>query len=129
QQWRDALTASGITTDAPADLWLMQESTGPLADTIGAAPLTPVNIVTYANAISGWSRKAVGTTDAAGDHGFASNATGNLANTSYTLLVYASVPTVPGVPRSLAGFGASYDHRFAAVGPANFSARGLVGSP
>jgi len=129
QQWRDLMSAAGLTPDAPANLWLMQETSGALADTIGTIPLIPVNLVSYANTVPGWSRNATGTTDLAGDHGFSSNGTGNLNGTSYALLVYASVPTIPAQPRSLAGVGLSLDHRYAAVGNAMFSARGAVGSP
>src|SRR5512146_2458791 len=48
QQWRDLMSAAGLTAVAPADLWLMQETSGALADTIGTIPLVPVNNVSYA---------------------------------------------------------------------------------
>jgi hypothetical protein len=129
QQWRDLMTAAGLQPIAPTNLWLVQETSGALADTIGTIPLVPVNNVSYANTVPGWSRRALGTIDADGDQGFRSNGTGNLDGTSYALLLYASVPTLPAVPRSLAGVGAAQDHRYAAVGATMFSARGSVGSP
>lgn len=128
QQWRDLMKAAGLSPDAPANLWLAQETAGALSDTIGTIALSPVGLVTYNNAVAGWSRHAVGTQEANGDHGFSSYGTGNLDGTSYTLLIYASVPTVPPQPRSLAGLGVGGDHRYAAVGATTFSARALSGS-
>lgn len=129
QEWRDLMSAAGITPEAPANLWLMQETSGPLADTVGTIPLVPVNNVSYDNTVAGWTRHALGTIDADGDQGWRSMGTGNLT-TSYTLLVYAAVQTIPAVPRSLAGVGAASDHRYAAVGSGMlFSARSTSGSP
>ncbi len=128
QEWRDVLTSAGLTPDAPANLWLMQETSGALADTIGTIPLVPVNNVSYDNAVAGWTRHALGTIDADGDQGWRSNGTGNLNGTSYTILLYAAVQALPAVPRSLAGVGAASDHRYAAVGPTLFSARSTAGS-
>ena len=129
QQWRDVMTAAGLQPVAPTNLWLMQEASGALADTVGTIPLVPINNVSYNNAVPGWTRRALGTIDAAGDQGFRSNGTGNLDGTSYALLLYVSVPVIPSSPRSLAGVGFAADHRYAAVGAQMFSARGSVGSP
>ena len=129
QQWRDVMSAAGLTPEAPVNLWLMQETSGPLSDSIGSIPLVPVNNVFYNITVPGWSRHALGTIDTDGDQGFRSMGTGNLNGTSYAMLVYVSVPTVPGQPRSLAGVGAAQDHRYAAVGATTFSARSTTGSP
>lgn len=127
QQWRDVIAADQLTMDPPDNLWLMQESGGSLADTIGGATLGPLNQVIYQQSVAGWMRSGAGTRDLDGDHGFASAAIGNLNATSYTVLLYVAVMTPPAVDRSLLGIGASFDHRYAAVGAGAFSARGFNG--
>jgi hypothetical protein len=60
-EWTQLLAGTGIAN--PTSLWLCQEVSGSLADSIGAKALGPNGSPTYSNAVSGWSRKAVNTSD------------------------------------------------------------------
>ena len=58
-EWTALLEGTGIPN--PTNLWQCQESSGNLADSIGTATLTAHNNggMSYAQSVSGWSRKAV----------------------------------------------------------------------
>jgi hypothetical protein len=115
-EWNMLLAEYGLNRPAPDHLWLMQETSGPLADSIGAAPLNPFNAPSYSNQLQGWSRHAVGTNDLnATDTGFGTNVTGNLDGTAYLLLVYLAVISTPSGDRSVMGIGANSDHRYVAI--------------
>lgn len=93
-------TALGLT--APDALWLMQEASGNLADSIGAIPLAPGGTVTYDNALAGWSRKFVGTSDGvAGYFNTMSASLPNPASASILVLLYANVTAIPAAIRQL----------------------------
>lgn len=50
-------TSLGIST--PASLWLCQEGSGNLADSIGATTLSAFGTFTYQSAVAGWTRRGV----------------------------------------------------------------------
>jgi RHS repeat-associated protein len=56
-EWTNLLSGTGISN--PSQLWLMQESSGNLSDSIGTATLTATGTVSYQQSVTGWSRKAV----------------------------------------------------------------------
>jgi len=58
-EWSSFLSSIGSAIPVPGHLWLMQETSGTLADSIGASALTVSNSA-YNKSISGWSRKAMG---------------------------------------------------------------------
>lgn len=119
-EWTELFNKIGLAKDPPTNLWLMQETSGSLADSIGAVTLAPLNGPTYTNAVSGWSRGAVGTLDTQANHGFQTTATGNLDGTPYLLLIYVVVVATPAAPdRSLVGIGAASDHRYVTITPAS----------
>jgi hypothetical protein len=113
--WDKLIAAYHLPVSAPDHLWLAQEPGGSLADAIGAISLQPLNAPTYANAVAGWTRSAVGTVDSNINQGFATGALGDLDGNSYALLIYVAVTATPAAERSLAGIGASTDHRNIAV--------------
>jgi hypothetical protein len=127
-EWSDFAQAFSVTT--PEHAWLMQETTGSLQDSIGTISLDPQNGPSHRNAVSGWSRLAIGTSDTDADQGFFTTATGNLNGGSYLLLLYVAVLAPPTEERSLAGIGAATDHRYVAVTTAPvFKATGSGVSP
>ena len=87
---------SSLGLTAPGNLWLCQESSGNLADSIGSISLTAVNGPTYQQSVSGWTRKAVSTTDGTANQNFGSTAAAlpDIATTSAMLLMYAQVTTI-----------------------------------
>jgi hypothetical protein len=118
-EWTGLLQAAGVAKPPPDHLWLMQEASGSLSDSNGAAALIPFTSPSYGHTISGWTRRAVGTADQNGtDQGFGTAATGNLDGTSYLLLAYVAVLTPPASgERSILGLGANTDHRYVAITP------------
>lgn len=121
-EWARLTTAKSITLDAPDNLWLMQETTGSLADTAGSAALDPTTLssvpTSYNAAVSGWARHAATTPQLDGNRGFDTFSTGNLDNsTSYLLLLYVGVAQTPPDDRALFGIGLASDHRYVAVTP------------
>src|SRR5688572_10782146 len=89
-EWNELLSANGLGVP-PTHLWLMQESSGALADSIGTISLTAHNTPTYRNAVTGWARAGVGTDDTVADEGFLTNSIGNLNGSSYLMLVYVAL--------------------------------------
>lgn len=94
-EWTNLLAGTGIPS--PTNLWKCQEASGNLADSIGSATLTAHNSggMTYAQTISGWTRKAVQLAE-----GFASNWQSastlcNPATTKCTMfgIIYQPIPT------------------------------------
>src|SRR5262249_36976404 len=56
-EWTSLLSGSGIAS--PDLLWLCQESSGNLADSIGSYTGTTTGSPTYRNSVTGWSAKSV----------------------------------------------------------------------
>jgi len=56
-QWTTTMAAAGIGSGNPSLLWLGQEASGNLADSIGAFAGT-ANITAYQQAVAGWAAKA-----------------------------------------------------------------------
>ena len=63
-EWNDFLKAYGLGhLSAPSGLWLLQEPSGALVDSIGTVVLSPYSGPLYQQTVAGWSRKGVGTLD------------------------------------------------------------------
>ena len=88
-EWTALLAGTGIAN--PSNLWLSQQASGNLPDSIGSTPLVPFNGPSYQNTVAGWSRKAVGTVDGGGNQDFQSTLLGNTATTSGLLLSFVAV--------------------------------------
>ncbi len=72
----------------PTSLWLCQEVSGNLADSVGAQTLTAANTPGYSAAISGWTRTAVTLANSTGQR-FAHATFANSATVSLFVLAYA----------------------------------------
>lgn len=103
-EWATLISELAIGA-APSSLYLMQEASGNIADTIGAVPLTASGAGrSYANVISGWSRLALGTADGvAGSFGVASGVGPNMSTTSAAMLAYLRIDNAT-AERSLMAF-------------------------
>ena len=63
-EWNDFLKAYGLGhLSAPTGLWLLQEPSGALVDSVGTVVLSPFGGPFYQQPVVGWSRKGVGTVD------------------------------------------------------------------
>lgn len=115
-EWNTTRAAAGISSGNPTSLYLCQEGSGNLADTLSTNTLTPFNNPTYAQAVTGWTRTAVGSND--GSDAFTCSTIGNPAAESYLVLAYIKLTGVPGAtaPVLSVGSGAGVaDRRHAAA--------------
>lgn len=95
---------AAIGAAAPVSIHLCQESSGNLADSVGSLILTPLGSPTYQQAVSGWTRKAVGLTQVSNQRFGAAAAIGPDPSATSTLwLVYAAITATPGGNRDLFG--------------------------
>jgi hypothetical protein len=107
-------TALGLT--APNSLWLCQEASGNLADSIGAVTATANASPTYENSVANWSRKFLGIAQTANYKfgigvGTYSAATASQANLQYTKVITANTAT-----RSMQSLGSNVQLRFTTGG-------------
>jgi hypothetical protein len=88
---------------APSHQWNCQESSGNLSDAIGSLTLTAANTPLYQQAVTGWTRKFVGTVDTTASQRFATtDASIDLASgVSVAWLFYASILATPAATRQL----------------------------
>lgn len=116
-QWSAFLRAMGLADVAtPNYLWLMQEASGDLADSIGSATMTRFGAggVAYATAVTGWTRVGWKNTISGAD-GFAASAI-TTGTTSYTMVVLSKTPTSPGTgDNTVAYLGGNVDLKDTAV--------------
>lgn len=96
-QW----TALGLT--APNSLWLCQEASGNLADSIGALTLTATTTPTYQQTATGWTRVGVGLDDNTADRFVAGAAVGPDPTTTSTLWLYYTVLRVEATTARIIG--------------------------
>jgi hypothetical protein len=108
-EWTTTMSVAGIASGGPSGVWLCQEASGSLADSVGVFTLTAGGTgSSYQNAVTGWTRKAVGTTEANAtrwqsvDVGLPDPAT-----TSYLTILYAQVMSTPAATRSIFEYGTS----------------------
>lgn len=108
-EWGVVLAAAGIGSGGPSALWLCQEASGNLADSIGAFTMTAAGTgVTYQQSVTGWTRKALQSTDnSTGRFASASASLPDPTTTSYLLLAYVNVLSAPASLRSFMEYGAS----------------------
>jgi len=92
-EWDAFRSAGSLSIANPSNLWLMQEGSGNLADSIGAVALTASGTRSYLQSVSGWTRKAIGTTDGtAGAWQVASGVGPSPASTSVAALSLSLLP-------------------------------------
>lgn len=103
-EWSTFRTAASLVMAAPNSLWLCQEASGNLADSIGANTLTAASL-SYQQAAAGFSRKAVSCAVATGAGAtLASGAGPNPASTSSLWLGVMAV-TAPASTRQVMAAG------------------------
>ena len=90
-EWSELLEGTGFAN--PSDLWLMQETSGSLADSIGSSSVTIAGTVSFGVTASGWTRKGVKLVDASGGKG--TMPTPNASTTSLMLVQIFSLNTNP----------------------------------
>lgn len=98
EEWGAFITSNGLSVTAPDALWLMQEASGNLADSIGTFTLTASGTgATYQSSVTGWSRKALSFASEA-DALFTNTAAGlpNIATESQLTLLIGSFGTPAG---------------------------------
>lgn len=97
-EWTTTMAAAGIASGNPTDWWLCQEAAGNLASSgPGAVTLTANGAPLYRQAAAGWTRLAVGFTNAANQRFTAAAGIGpNPGATSVLLLWYQSITAAPG---------------------------------
>ncbi len=126
--WSKLIVAYNLNVSAPDHVWLMQEASGSLTDSMGSVALAPVHNPTYSNTVSGWTRLAVGTPPLNANEGFATTAIGNLNGTSYAMLLYVAINSPPTMDGELGGVGAGTDYRYVAITTTpSYKATGLGG--
>ncbi len=107
-EWANFIAANGLTSPVPDSLWLLQEASGNLADTIGA--IGAVNLTgdagnLYQQTVTGWSRKGVacptdGTTHI-GVNIAAPLPVLNAAGAGQTVFAFVNMPSTPGANRDV----------------------------
>lgn len=105
-EWTELL--DGTTMSGPSNLWLCQEASGNLTDVIAGDTATLVNVfgtLAYQQAITGWTRDAITTTDG-NVINFANSGTGiNLGTTSAMMLAFVERTGTPADTRIIMGMG------------------------
>lgn len=128
-EWGITMTAAGIASGSPSNLWTCQVAAGSLTAQIGAVGLSVSGSPTYQNAVTGWTRKSVNMADGGASVGFTTSSIQNLSTTSGLLFAYIALTGTPAAERSLMGMGNSTDHRYAAVTTTPYiKAHGLAGA-
>lgn len=118
-EWLLTMAAAGIALPGPTNLWLCQEASGNLADTIGTAPLTQTGAGhLYQQAVTGWSRLAATTVDGTSGQKWINTTTAPNPNTTSTLWFgYFRFPAVaPAANRDVVANAGALDSRFTSGG-------------
>lgn len=102
-----ALGTTNFPNIAPGFLWLCQEASSNLSDSIGGVTLTANNTPLYQQTVTGWTRKAVGTADGTSGQRFASTSASlpDLSVTSALLISYIAITATPGGVRGVTEMG------------------------
>jgi hypothetical protein len=116
-EWAHLIAARGLSIVPPSGVWLMQEQSGMLMDSVGGAALRPQGAPKYQLFVNGWQRVAVQTDDSAG--GFFADAPDvnlpNLQTTSMTVMIYYSNLVQPSGARTIMILGAGNPQNFGKV--------------
>lgn len=102
-EWHDFIVAHDLSMAAPDGLWLLQEASGVVHDSIGTIDLMPSGPVKYLQPVTGWTRKAVRTDDGTGASFLNTTATSlpDVGSTSMTILLVYQTASTPAAPRSV----------------------------
>lgn len=105
-EWTALMALAGLSTGNPSAVYGFQDASGNPADSVGTFTLTASGTgLSYQNAVTGWSRKAINTTSA-GTGALTSTAAGlpDPATTSVLILSYVNVSS--SVLAGIHGYGA-----------------------
>jgi hypothetical protein len=95
-EWTDFLKAYGLANlSAPSGLWLLQEPSGALVDSVGTVVLTPFGGPLYQQPVAGWSRKGVATLDGM-TMGFSNIGDASLPNMQTASMTVLALVELPG---------------------------------
>lgn len=101
-EWSSFISGNGLSVATPTSLYLCQEASGSLADSIGAFTLTAVGVITYAQTQTGWTRKKWTVADGGNNHFQTTSASlPDCSTTSFAVLMFANVTSNPGGTRAL----------------------------
>lgn len=107
-EWSNFLTRKGLVAAVPSGLYLLQEASGNAADSIGVATLTASGSgFTYQSTVSGFSRKAIASTDGAAAKLTSTDASlPDISTASFLALLVCLMPTgAPAAARNILSFG------------------------
>lgn len=129
-EWTLALAAAGISSGNPDSVWNCEElSSQNLIDFIAHDTLNTSGTPSGNNAVTGWTRLSVNTTDGSAGMGWSSTQTVDLSTTSGLLIAYVAMTGTPAAEREIMGMGSGFDHRYVAVTAAGkIKATGLAGA-
>lgn len=86
-EWSNFIARKGLTISPPTSLYLCQEASGNLTDSIGGFTATAAGSgIAYQQPLTGWARGSVKFTDANATQQFSSTAVANLASNSWLRL-------------------------------------------
>lgn len=86
--WANVRTAAGLAAGAIQSIWQMQEASGNLADSVNSKTLTAFSTPQYQQAVTGWTRTAIGL-NSTGDAFYSlDSGIGNTATTSHLVFAY-----------------------------------------
>jgi hypothetical protein len=106
-EWTQVMGVAGITSGGPSLLWLCQEASGNLADSIGVATGTVTGTgIAYRQAVSGWTRLAFKTTDTGSGKAQTVDASlPDVGTASMLLMSYVQIQAAPAAVRGVQGIG------------------------
>lgn len=113
-EWTITRAAAGISSGNPTSLWLMQEASGNLADSIASNTLAATSLAGYQQAVSGWTRGAISMVDAS-SAGASNGSIGDVGTYSALLLLLVAVGPTIGGTRDICGLGGGGTYRGAQV--------------
>lgn len=119
-EWSAFIAAKGLSISVPSSLWLMQESSGNLSDSIGSLTLTANGTPLYQQSVTGWTRKGVGFNEGVAQRFAAASGVGpSPATTSQTWLWLCAITSTPSATRMIATVSTaatSFDARYLSTG-------------
>lgn len=117
-EWSDFISDIGQTFSAPDHMWLFQELSGTLADSIDARDLTVAGSPLYAQTVTGWATKAVTASGLAANQTANNTTFGNANANSLLLLMYAEIAQ-PVLTHTRAFLGAASGNDFQGLAASN----------
>lgn len=107
-QWTALISAASLSIAEPDSLYLCQEASGNLTDTIGGRTMVPNASPLYSQTVTGWTRKGVAVAGGASQR-FLASGYPNASTTSILLMMYVGFTTAPGSATTIAAYGTSDD--------------------